>query len=226
MNLDVPATLASLAHIRSVFHSEADFQHSLAWQIHLADPDAHVRLETRSARNIRLDLLIISAGQRTAIELKYLVASFRGEIGGEHYDLSNQAAQDLGRHDFVKDISRIEKLVAAGTVDVGWAVALTNDPSYWQPGRKKNPIDVEFRLHEGRVLEGNLGWAAAASGETTRNRQERLVLTGRHECRWRDYAIVTDGSDRQHRWCYLAVRVPGDDLLTSSATSEVRLPVY
>lgn len=97
MKLDVPATLASLAHIRSVFHSEADFQHSLAWQIHLADPDAQVRLETRSARNIRLDLLVMSAGQRTAIELKYLVASFRGDIGGEHYDLPNQAAQDFGR---------------------------------------------------------------------------------------------------------------------------------
>lgn len=97
MNLDVPATLVSLVHIRTIFHSEADFQHSLAWQIHLADPDAQVRLETRSARNIRLDLLVMSTGQRTAIELKYLVASFRGDIGGEHYYLPNQAAQDFGR---------------------------------------------------------------------------------------------------------------------------------
>lgn len=219
MNLDVPATLASLARIRPVPHSEADFQHALAWQIHLADTDAQVRLETRSARNIRLDLLVMSAGQRTAIELKFLVASFRGDIGGEHYDLPNQAAQDIGRHDFIKDISRIEALVAAGTVDVGWAVALTNDPSYWQPGRKVDPLDAEFRLHEGRVLEGSVGWAAAAGAGTTRNRQERLVVTGRHECRWRDYAIVADGSGRQHRWCYLAVRVPGDGPLTSAATT-------
>jgi hypothetical protein len=100
MNLDIVATLASLARARSGFHSEADFQHSLAWQIHLAAPDAQVRLETRSARHIRLDLLVVSAGQRTAIELKYFVASFRGDIGGEHYHLPNQSAQDFGRYDF------------------------------------------------------------------------------------------------------------------------------
>lgn len=219
MNLDLHASLASLARTRSVFHSEADFQHSLAWQIHLADPNTQLRLETRSARNIRLDILVTAAGQRTAIELKYLVAAFQGDVGNEQYDLPNQAAHDISRHDVVKDISRVEAIVAAGTVNVGWAVALTNDPSYWQPGRKLDPIDAEFRLHEGRVLEGSLGWAATAGSGTTRKRQERLVLQGRYECCWRDYAIVKDSSGRSHRWRYLAFRVPDERPLTSAAST-------
>ena len=39
--------LRSLSCQRPIFHSEADFQHALAWLIHLQHPDAIVRLEYR-----------------------------------------------------------------------------------------------------------------------------------------------------------------------------------
>lgn len=60
------------------FHSEADFQHSLAWHIQREHPDAAIRLETRPERGIRLDVLVDHAGERTAVELKYLSARFLG----------------------------------------------------------------------------------------------------------------------------------------------------
>jgi hypothetical protein len=43
----VNGAMNRLALRRPVFHSEADFQHGLAWQIQLDHPDARVRLETR-----------------------------------------------------------------------------------------------------------------------------------------------------------------------------------
>ncbi len=43
--VSIEALLATLAGSRKVFHSEADFQHALAWQIHEAMPDSQVRLE-------------------------------------------------------------------------------------------------------------------------------------------------------------------------------------
>ncbi len=46
MTLDILHKLmADLAAHRPIFHSEADFQHALAWQIHEAMPDCEIRLE-------------------------------------------------------------------------------------------------------------------------------------------------------------------------------------
>ena len=42
-------TMDSLAAKRPIFHSEADFQHALAWEVQLAHPNAGIRLEKRVA---------------------------------------------------------------------------------------------------------------------------------------------------------------------------------
>jgi hypothetical protein len=73
VDVDVAGALSALAVHRPVFHSERDFQHALAWQIQLAQPQAQVRLETRPRRGVHLDLLIALDGIRTAIEVKYLM---------------------------------------------------------------------------------------------------------------------------------------------------------
>ena len=43
--LDISGLLIGLAQSRKVFHSEADFQHALAWHIHEAMPKSQIRLE-------------------------------------------------------------------------------------------------------------------------------------------------------------------------------------
>ena len=43
--IDMDGLMGSLADTRKVFHSEADFQHALAWHIHQAMPESQVRLE-------------------------------------------------------------------------------------------------------------------------------------------------------------------------------------
>ena len=45
--LDLLGAMRALASHRPVFHSEADFQHALAWQIHRMLPGAVIRLEYR-----------------------------------------------------------------------------------------------------------------------------------------------------------------------------------
>jgi hypothetical protein len=191
--------------VRPIFHSEADFQHSLAWNIQLRHPDAAIRLETRPERGIRLDVLVDHAGERTAIELKYLSARFQGTVNGETFDLPNQAAQDISRHDFVKDVSRVERFVADGIADVGWAVALTNDGSYWRTGWKLDPVDAAFRINEGRTLEGSLGWGALAGAGTTAKRDKALALVGSYACNWHDYSSITLATGKAVVFRYLAI---------------------
>ena len=82
--LDVHELLASLAAKRPVFHSEADFQHALAWEIHLAFPDAVVRLErpyrTGEGPRIHLDLWVKGSDRTAVLELKYKTKKMRVEI--------------------------------------------------------------------------------------------------------------------------------------------------
>ena len=86
--------LELLRDVRPIFHSEADFQHGLAWAIHESDPSLRVRLETRPAPGMRLDLLISSVEPQRylALELKYLTDAWAGDVDGERYRLVSQGA--------------------------------------------------------------------------------------------------------------------------------------
>lgn len=185
----VEAALSALARRRGVFHSEADFQHALAWQLQLDHPAARVRLETRPlpGKALALDLLFEQDGLKTAVELKYLVRSLVIEVAGERFELRAQSAHDVRRYDVVKDICRLEAVVAAGAADDGVLVALSNDPAYWSPGRA-GTIDAAFRVHEGARLSGTVGWAPHAGAGTMAKRTEPLTLVGSYELRWQDFS--------------------------------------
>jgi hypothetical protein len=53
LDLSVSAVLTALAKQRPIFHSEADFQHAIAWEIHKHLPRASVRLERPIASLLR-----------------------------------------------------------------------------------------------------------------------------------------------------------------------------
>jgi len=111
-----------LGQKRPVFHSEADFQHALAWEAHQIDPELQIRLETHPEPNVRLDLLLTHPDLRayTVVEPKYLTALWSGLVKGEQFALKNQGAQDVRAYDIVKDIGRLERFVAGkpGTIDL------------------------------------------------------------------------------------------------------------
>ena len=154
--------LTALRQSRPVFHSEADFQHALAWTAHLSDPSLRIRLETRSAPGTRLDLLISrsNGSEHLALELKYLTAAWTGEAEHEHFALLNQGAQDIRAYDVVKDIGRVERLVDTQPRWCGAVLVLTNDPSYWsRPGHGRATNAEAFRIYEHQTLTGQRSWA-------------------------------------------------------------------
>jgi hypothetical protein len=208
--VDVEGALSALAARRPVFHSERDFQHALAWQIQLGCPQAQIRLETRPRRGVHLDLLVTLDGMRTAIEMKYLLAGLQTSVSGELFDLPHQSANDISRHDVVKDITRVEAILAAGYADFGCVLVLSNDRGYWQPPARTDSIDAAFRLHEGRVLAGTLAWAARAGAGTTKGRDTPLHLAGRYTCRWRDYSRVGLPDSRAAVFRYLFIIAAAD----------------
>jgi hypothetical protein len=205
---EIDGVLAALASDRPVFHSEADFQHSLAWALQMREPGRRIRLEYRAPVDevMHVDILVVEpAGRRIAIELKCWTRQLEVTTGDEAFVLRNQGAHDISRYDFVKDIARIERLISTDVADAGWVIAITNDAAYWNPATRRDTIDAAFRIGHGRVLQGELAWAAHAGAGTTRGRLLSHFLSGRYELVWKDYSEVAAGPSGILR--YLAVPV-------------------
>lgn len=189
---------------RPVFYSEADLQHALAWEIHLAHPEAQVRLEgpLLEGGRERLDVYVATERGRFAIELKYPRARFRAEIAGEPvpYARQSQDAEDDTRYDIARDIRRIERLVEEGTADSGCVVVLTNISSMWRvPKQPTTALDRAFRIHQETVLAGTLEWGSGG------RLKDPVPLTGRYVCGWCDYSDLLDATGAtQFRYVILA----------------------
>ena len=192
---DIARALDALARERPAFHSEADFQHALAWRLHELDPGAEVRLERPTpweGPRGAVDIWLHSADGATAIELKYWTQAAELTVIGERFQLKEQGAQDLGRYDFWKDVERTERLVAGGYADGGYVATVTNDQEYWN-GAGAGTIDAAFRIHEGREAHGKLAWSPRAGDGTTKGRESPLTLRGRYVTSWRDYSAPAPG---------------------------------
>jgi len=180
----VMAAMESLRTKRLLFYNEADFQHALAWELHLAHPDADLRLEIPQYGG-RVDLFFAASSLRVAIELKYPRAKFATELPGEPapYARSNPDAVDDTRYAIAQDIERLERVVGDGTADVGCLLLLTNESSFWrEPRRATTAMDAKFRIHEGASLAGALEWGAGGRSK------DAIALRGEYTAGWRDYS--------------------------------------
>lgn len=209
MLIDIPEVMKALARQRKAFHSEADFQHAFAWELHLRQPEASIRLEKplrTDTKNLHLDFLIEHHGESIAVELKYKTRSLKLNLDGEDFHLSSHSAQDLGRYDFIKDICRLEEITSTIRDCEGWAILLTNDSAYWKTPQNTGTVDTAFRLNEGRNLTGQLAWTDQASAGTKKNRERDLSVIGQYKLSWDDYSTVDSPSYSDFR--YLAVKIP------------------
>jgi hypothetical protein len=183
-----------LRHARPVFHSEADFQHALAWIAHQTDSHLRVRLETRPAPGVRLDLLLSrpDLGTHLVLELKYLTTAWADEVEGEQFALLSQGAQDIRAYDVVKDISRVERFVDQQPGWSGAVLVLTNDPSYWQrPGHGRATNAHAFRIYEGNQIIGERSWGAKTGIGTMKGREAPIMLSGDYKCSWSEYSALS-----------------------------------
>jgi hypothetical protein len=201
------AELQNLARVRPIFHSEADFQHALAWQLHERWPAARIRLEYRPFpdEKVYLDLWFRLGEHAWAIELKYNSRKIDAEIGSERFSLITQGALDLLRYDYIKDVVRVERIAEHHPKVDGLALLLTNDPGLWLPPTSRITVDTQFKLNEGRELSGVLDWEPHTGGTKT-GRETPHQLRGRYNIHWQDYSeIPGQGASEQFR--FLAIHV-------------------
>ncbi|MEZ5162551.1 MAG: hypothetical protein R2688_02155 [Fimbriimonadaceae bacterium] len=61
-------------------------------------------------------------------------------------------------------------------------------PSLWIARKESKAIDIEFEIHHGRILTGELKWSDRAGNGTTKGREKPIHLNGEYEVNWKLYA--------------------------------------
>jgi hypothetical protein len=95
---------------------------------------------------LRLDIVVKKGEEYIPVELKYKtkkvekkLTRFNEELKREYIVVKDQAAQNLGKYDFWKDVRRIELVRNRfNRVKNGLAVFVTNDKSYLKPSRENS----------------------------------------------------------------------------------------
>ena len=189
-SVDLDGTLSLLAVRRPVFHSEADFQFALAWQVQLADPHVRVHLEVVTSSGEHLDMAFEKGGEYTAIELKYITRKWNGtDHTGHEYLLKEHSAHDQRRYDVVKDIKRVEQFVGGRQGANGAVVLVTNVPQLWTGTGSGSSIDGAFHIGDGVKLAGERVWSREPADL---KRRSPLHLVGQYELSWQDYSGTPD----------------------------------
>lgn len=179
---------------RPIFHNEADFQHALAWEIHNNHKDIDIRLE-KFVEGKYIDIWAETEKIIYVFELKYKTRNKKDKNGifeifnysNEEFQLKNQGAQDLARYDFFKDIERLQNIGNSfkNKKVIRYAIFLTNEKLYWESFKKtNNPIDREFRLHYGKITQGEHKWQGDYKETTIKNREDSITIKKEHETKW------------------------------------------
>ncbi len=206
--VDVPDIMATLAKERPLFHSEADFQHTMAWEIHCRLPDTSVRLEypvVHDGRQMHIDIWVGNRDGGVAVELKCETRALACNDRGEVYELSKHGAYPQGRYDFLRDIQRVEHVALNRGGCAAHAVFLTNDSSYWRESAKDDIVDAAFRVHQGRAVSGELKWAEATGDRTMKGREDPIHLQSAYTTDWQRYSAPSDGPCGEFRYVLASV---------------------
>jgi hypothetical protein len=159
---------------------------------------------------MRLDLLVSrpDIGKHLALELKYLTATWAGEVDGEQFGLLSQGAQDIRAYDVIKDVQRVERFADDHSGWSGMVLVLSNDPSYWSRPKHGRVTNADaFRIYEDQVISGSRVWGPDTGAGTMKDRKAVIELRGDYRCHWSPYSALP-GSRGDFRLLVLPVGKP------------------
>ncbi len=183
------------------YSCEAQFQFELAWELKKyfelqKKNDYHVFLEypSQDKDRKRYDIVIRKDNAHCVIELKYKTKDQPDlYYDGVAVELKNQAAQDLGRYDFLKDVMRIESFEENNPnkkLDCGYAVLLANDSTYWER-EGSTTLYRDFSLYNKREIPNTSlkwNWKDEVKESTVgKNRVDELNIKGHYTVNWQPF---------------------------------------
>lgn len=208
--IKIEKIMKDLAEKRPIFHSEADFQHALAWKIHEWHHEQYeIRLEYPiqvGEEKITVDIWMKAkqGEENVALELKYKKRKFKGDVSGEKYMFSSDGARDGGCYGFMEDTRRIECLVENKDIGYGAAIILSNEHLYWDKRKGKHTNFEEFSLYDGRKVDAEMEWQKGTGEGYVGKRRWSIDLKNQYDLTWNDYNIV---QGQKFRWLMNEVQI-------------------
>ena len=86
-------------------------------------------------------------------------------------------------------------------------IFLTNDSGYLTEGNKQEPIDKDFRLHEGNIVCGERRWSPLASPGTIKGKESSILLNNSYAMKWMPYSKL---NDNKGKFSVLILKVEGN----------------
>lgn len=189
---DVKKIIDDFASKKQLYLSEVQFQFELAWEIKSRFNGYNVHLEYPSAScRSYYDIVVEDGKEYYVIELKYKTKKQNITYKGNTFTLKDHAAQDLGRYDYLYDISKIEKWSKFNPnkkFTGGCAIMLTNDSVYWTKNGAKC-IYKDFALEDKTSISaGAKHWKAGTSVTSVgKQRIGGFDLSNNYDILWEDY---------------------------------------
>ncbi len=206
--MNVEDILRELSKERPIFHSEGDFQFSLAWKINKMIPEFNVRLEF-PIKSSHLDIFLFSSEKAVLFELKYKTTELVYHTHNkEKFSLKRLRRKDYGFYGFIKDICRLEKfkpkIQQNYEIVECYALILTNDNSFWQQTDTKG-MYKDFLTYEGKVLSGVFNWTSNFTKQYY-DKRPSIRLKHTYKCSWKDYSkIAIEAKNNQFRYLLIEV---------------------
>jgi hypothetical protein len=206
MMFSIHEELERLSQKHPFFASKEAFKQSLKFQL-----QEKFRVEeNKRFHDYLIDLWVEEpeSGCQYAICLMNKLARATIRQNGQTIELKHHGAEDQGRYDFLAQVEKLERITMGRRNVYGIVVLLTNDHLYWTEPMRSNTVDCEFRIHENRIITGELKWLEHASAGTTKNREEPIVIKGMYKMQWHHYSTISNEKHGEFR--YLAVYVRAD----------------
>ncbi|WP_419871506.1 hypothetical protein [Candidatus Pristimantibacillus sp. PTI5] len=88
---------------------------------------------------------------------------------------------------------------------------ITNDRNYWEKTKRVTSVDEDFRIHQDRLIQGQLSWKNA-SGGTTHNREAMIVLKGQYHLDLQSFKILGTGKNEIFKMLVVEVISRGENI--------------
>jgi hypothetical protein len=147
--------------------------------------------------NVRIDIVVEKSDQFCPIELKYKTKLAEKEDAIKRFGkkikvelLKNQAAQNINRYSFWKDVYRVERIKRSfhPNVIAGFSIFMTNDESYMNtPKGASEPFTMEAGVQHSKELE----WEEKAKvADSTKSKYPKIELEKEYTIgKWYDVTI-------------------------------------
>lgn len=202
--------MKALAKKRMIFCSEGDFQYHLANAIkRQGKGNLEIFLEYK-----RVDICVYDKKNKKNIkkyfiELKYKTSKLNCKRNGMEYFLTNQSAQNNGRHDFFEDINELENIenIEEENPECSFALFLTNDHLYWKGGAKGK--GKAFCIKDEREIKGETTYKYTNSNNENSKHTAPVKIKNTYKCEWVQY--LSSKKDKNSEFKYLLLQIPPEE---------------